>query len=160
VDSELPSVAKKPRRPTAGPAAYILIGLLVVGGGLFYLASMSGRAVKDTPLTPKAKAYARSLQLSDVSMKATESYLKQRVIEIEGKIANAGDKPLEVVEIHCSFYDSYGQLVRRQRVAIVSSRMGGLKPGEAKSFRLPFDDVPESWNQQMPSLVIAGIKFL
>ena len=33
-------------------------------------------------------------------------------------------------------------------------KMGGLKPGEEKSFRLPFDTVPESWNQSMPGLVI------
>jgi len=93
-------------------------------------------------------------------MKATESYLKQRIIEIEGKIGNAGDKPLDVVEIYCSFYDAYGQLVFRPRVPIVNPRMGGLKPGETKSFRLPFDEVPDSWNKQMPQLVIAGIKFL
>ena len=37
--------------------------------------------------------------------------------------------------------------------------MGGLKPGETKSFRLPFDDLPQSWNQSMPQLVIAGVKF-
>ena len=37
--------------------------------------------------------------------------------------------------------------------------VGGLKPGETKSFRLPFDDLPASWNQAMPQLVIAGVKF-
>jgi hypothetical protein len=122
--------------------------------------SCGRHAPADAPLTPEAKAYARSLQLSDVSMKATESYLKQRIIEIEGKIGNAGERPLNVVEIYCAFYDNYGQLVLRQRVPIVNQRMGGLKPGETKSFRLPFDEVPDSWNKQMPSLVIAGIKFL
>jgi hypothetical protein len=51
-------------------------------------------------------------------------------------------------------------MVLRSRVPIVSQRMGGLKPGETKSFRLPFDEIPESWNQAMPQLVIAGVKFL
>jgi hypothetical protein len=37
--------------------------------------------------------------------------------------------------------------------------MGGLKPGETKSFRLPFDNLPDSWNQGMPQLVIASVKF-
>ena len=45
------------------------------------------------------------------------------------------------------------------RVSIVSGRMGGLKPGETKTFRLPFDEIPESWNQALPQLVIAGVKF-
>lgn len=110
-------------------------------------------------LSPEAKAYVRSLKLSGVEMKAHESYLKQMVVEIDGSIGNEGDRPLETVELNCVFYDSYGQLVLRERVPIVSSRMGGLKPGETKRFRLPFDSIPESWNRQMPQLVIAGIRF-
>jgi hypothetical protein len=57
------------------------------------------------------------------------------------------------------FYDAYGQVVLRERVAIVRSRTGGLQPGETKSFRLPFDSIPESWNQAMPQLVIAQVLF-
>jgi hypothetical protein len=114
----------------------------------------------DAPLTPEAKAYVKNLRLGDVEIKANKSYLNQMVVEIDGKIGNAGDRALDTVEIYCVFYDSYGQLVLRSRVPIVSPRMGGLKPGETKTFRLPFDEIPESWNQQMPQLVIAGVKFL
>jgi hypothetical protein len=64
-----------------------------------------------------------------------------------------------VVEVFCVFYDAYGQVVLRQRLPIVTARAGGLKPGESKPFRLPFDDLPSSWNQQMPQLVIAAIQF-
>ena len=117
-------------------------------------------APADVPLTPEAKAYVKNLKLSDVDMKANESYLNQMVVEINGKIGNTGDRALDTVEIYCIFYDSYGQMVLRSRVPIVSPRMGGLKPGETKSFRLPFDEIPESWNQAMPQLVIAGVKFL
>jgi len=34
-----------------------------------------------------------------------------------------------------------------------------LKPGETRAFRLPFDDIPEGWNNQLPQLVIARIDF-
>jgi hypothetical protein len=101
----------------------------------------------------------RNLSLSDVGMKATESYLQQTVVEIEGKIGNSGNRNIDRVEIYCVFHDRYGQLVLRKRVLIVSERSGGLKPGETKSFRLPFDEIPESWNQAMPQLVIAAVKF-
>jgi len=63
------------------------------------------------------------------------------------------------VELYCVFQDYRGQVNLRQRVAIVSPQMGGLKPGETKSFRLPFDNLPDSWNQTMPQLVIASVKF-
>lgn len=136
--------------------ACAVLGLLV----FLYVQYTAKHAPVDAPLTPEAKAYVKNLQLSDVEIKANKSYLNQMVVEIDGKIGNKGDRALDTVEIYCVFYDSYGQLVLRSRVPIVSPRMGGLKPGETKSFRLPFDEIPESWNQQMPQLVIAGVKFL
>jgi hypothetical protein len=92
-------------------------------------------------LTAEAKQYVRNLQLSDVEMKAAESYMKN------------------LVEINCVFYDAYGQVVLRERVAVVGRRTGSLAPGGTKSFRLAFDNIPESWNQALPQLVIAQIVF-
>lgn len=141
-------------------ASKIIAVLVVLGAGIWGYSEYAARHASDTvPLTPEAKEYTRNLQLSDVEMKATENYFKQTVVEIDGKIANAGTRPLDTVQIYCVFHDAYGQLVLRRRVSIVGGRMGGLKPGETKSFRLPFDDLPESWNQAMPQLVIAGVKF-
>jgi hypothetical protein len=140
----------------------ILAVLVVLGAGIWGYSEYAARHTSDAaPLTPEAKAYARNLQLSDVEMKASENYFQQTVVEINGKIANAGMRPLDTVEIYCIFHDTYGQLVLRRRVPIVggNGHSGGLKPGESKSFRLPFDDLPESWNQMMPQLVIAGVKF-
>ena len=110
-------------------------------------------------LTPEAKQYVRNLQLSNVEMKAAESYMKQRVVEITGNVANNGPRTLKVVEINCVFYDPYGQLVLRERVAVVGRRAGPLAPGDKKGFRLVFDNIPDSWNQQLPALVIAQIVF-
>jgi hypothetical protein len=128
-----------------------------LGTGVWaYTQYLDRRNTADLPLTPEAKLYTRNLQLSDVELKAKENYFQQAVVEIDGKIANTGPRPLETVEIYCVFRDPYGQLVLRRRLSIVN---GGLKPGETKSFRLPFDDLPQSWNQSMPQLVIAGVKF-
>jgi hypothetical protein len=160
VANEILLTNKAGRQPMFGSAMYILIAMILVGGALFYYVRyVSNRSVPDLPLTPEAKVYVRNLKLSDVTMKATESYFNQVVVEIEGKIENAGAQKLDVVEIYCTFFDSYGQMVLRKRMPIVSERMGSLKPGETKSFRLPFDELPDSWNHAMPHLVIAGIKF-
>ena len=159
--SETFSTRQVKRQSQIGVQVYVAGTLAVLGLAVFlYTQYVAKRAPVDAPLTPEAKAYVKNLQLSDVEIKANKSYLNQMVVEIDGKIGNAGDRPLDTVEIYCVFYDSYGQLVLRSRVPIVSPRMGGLKPGETKSFRLPFDEIPESWNQAMPQLVIAGVKFL
>ena len=122
----------------------------------FALASCTPPQPTVTPLTQEAKEYVQHLKLSDVEMKATETYLKQTLTEIEGKIQNQGNRPLKTVELMCVFYDAYGQVAIRERVRIVRTT---LKPGETKAFRLAFDDIPDGWNHQMPSLVIAAITF-
>ena len=159
--SETSSAQQVKRPPQIGAPVYIAGALALLGLlGFLYIEFVAKRTPTDAPLTPEAKAYVKNLKLSDVDIKASKSYLNQMVVEINGKIGNAGDRALDTVEIYCVFYDSYGQLVLRSRVPIVSPRMGGLKQGETKTFRLPFDEIPESWNQQMPQLVIAGVKFL
>ena len=151
--------AKKPAQ--IGVAAYVTGVFALLGIAVFlYMQYAAKHAPADVPLTPEAKAYVKNLGLRDVDIKANKSYLNQMIVELNGKIENKGDRPLDTLEIYCVFYDSYGQLVLRSRVPIVNPKMGGLKPGEIKSFRLPFDEIPESWNQQMPQLVIAGVKFL
>ncbi len=156
-------MADKPAKEPKGiPVAAIVVSLVVVvGAGLFlYLDRASRRPLAPPPpLTGEAKAYVRNLRLLDVDMQKHESYLKQAVVEITGKIGNNGDRILNVVEINCVFYDPYGQVVLRERVPIVSRKIGGLAPGEIKNFRLAFDNIPESWNRAMPQLVIAQIAF-
>jgi len=140
----------------------MVIGLvLVLGlGGFLYLDYTAKKPPPaPPPLTGEARAYARNLKLTNVEMKAHESYLKQSVVEIVGNIQNVGDRIVKTVEIKCVFYDAYGQVVLRERVAIVSPKIGAVSPGEIKPFRLAFDNVPEGWNQVMPQLVMAGIEF-
>jgi hypothetical protein len=156
------NTALSQKQPVSIPPAAIVIGIVVLAGlaGFWYLDHAAKQpAPPPPPLTGPAKAYVKSLKLSDVEMSANESYMKQAVVEITGKIENSGDRVLDVVEINCVFYDAYGQMVLRERVPIVSKKMGGLAPGETKSFRMPFDHIPESWNQALPQMVIARIDF-
>jgi hypothetical protein len=112
-------------------------------------------------LTPEARAYVRAgyLELSGVAMGAKENFAQQRLVEITGQITNKGNRKLKLVEITCVFRDPYGRVVLRERVPIVRERAGGLAPGATANFRLPFDTIPDSWNQVLPELVIAQIVF-
>jgi hypothetical protein len=150
------------RKEQSVPPVAIVISLVLALGiaGFIFLERASKQPVPPPPpLTDEAKAYVKNLRLAKVDMKAHESFLKQSVVEITGEIGNAGDRVLKTVELNCVFYDPNGQVVLRQRIPIVSAQMGGLPPNETKQFRLPFDTVPETWNNVMPQLVIAGITF-
>ncbi len=149
--------------------AIVIALVLAVGlGGFYYLDHRAKQSPPaPPPLTGDAKAYLKYLRfvtadgqaLESPKMVAHESYMKQSVVEITGNIQNTGDRVVEVIEINCVFYDPYGQMVLRERVPVVTRKMGKLAPGESKAFRLAFDHVPESWNQAMPTMVIARIDF-
>jgi hypothetical protein len=135
---------------------YTVVIALALAGGLLWFVTRPKPSAEAAPLSPDAKAYVRNLQLTEVTMKATESYVGQTVTEIEGKITNSGTRTVQHTDVYCVFYNSYSQVILRERVPIVVT---GLKPGETRTFRLPFDDIPGGWNNQMPQLVIARIEF-
>ena len=140
-----------------GKSAIYLIGIAAaLAAGLLWFVNRPQPAAASAPLSADAKAYVRNLQLSEVTMKATESYVQQTVTEIEGKITNSGAKTVQHADVYCVFYNSYGEVILRERAPIV---VVNLKPGETRAFRLPFDDIPPGWNNQMPQLVIARIEF-
>jgi hypothetical protein len=141
----------------------IVLALVLVLGlaGFFYLNHAAKQPPPpDPPLTGAAHDYVGHgfLPVTESKIEAHESYLKQQIVEITGKIGNTGDRVIDTVEILCIFYDPYGQLVRKVRVPIVK-KGSHLAPGETREFRLPFDDIPDSWNQVMPQMVIARIEF-
>ncbi len=153
-----PSLEKPSSRP-AMPLLIVAAAFVLVGGIVWYISRTAGRGEEAIILTPEAKEYTKNLRLSEVDMKATDNVLGQTLVEITGKITNAGDRPVQNVVLTCVFYDPYGQVVARELVPIVRSRDGVLSPGEARKFRLPFDALPDEWNQTMPQLVIAQIVF-
>jgi hypothetical protein len=137
-------------------AVYVVAIAAVLAAGLLWFVNRPQPAAANAPLSADAKSYVRNLQLTEVTMKATESYVNQMVTEIEGKITNSGSRTVQHADVYCVFYNSYGEVILRERAPIVVT---GLKPGETRAFRLPFDDIPGGWNNQMPQLVIARIEF-
>ena len=80
-------------------AAVVIAIALAIAGGMLWFVNRPKPAEANAPLSVDAKAYVRNLKLSEVSMKATESYVGQTVTEIEGKIANAGERTVALFEV-------------------------------------------------------------
>lgn len=149
----------RPKQQDRTQMYLIAVCVAVVSALLLYLQFSKPAPPPTIELTDEAKAYIGNLALSDVGMQAKLDYFGQKVLEISGSIGNNGARNLGVVEVTVVFRDYSGAILKRERSRIVSTKMGGLKPTETKPFRLPFDAVPEGWNNQMPTLVIAGIVF-
>ena len=140
------------------PVVLGIITVLVLAVGAVYL-SQPAKQSAVVPASSEAKAYLSHLVLSDVSMQASENFMKQQVIEVNGKITDNGPRALRSVDVYCVFYGINGQELHRERMPIVQSKAAPLRPGETRPFRLPFDAVPDGWNQAMPKMVIAQITF-
>ena len=161
------------------PPMAIVAGIVVIAGaaGFLYLDRISKQS-PPAPAAPsaEARAYAKYLKfvaddgvnLENPKMDSHESYLKQTIVEISGNLMNAGDKPIDSVEVTWLFKDPgthmpdgqlYQEIIWRERTFLITRKMGGLAPGQFHHFAVSFDNVPDSWNQVMPNLVIAGIEF-
>lgn len=151
---------------TSNPKKRLSLGLLIgIGVSVFLLVAflfyLSRPVTSHSAPTAsvEAKAYVSKLNLSDVTMQATENFMKQKVVEIEGKLGNGGDRTLRSVEVFCLFYGIDGREIHRERVPVFNGKDLPLRPNETRVFRLPFDNLPEGWNQVMPRMVIANISF-
>lgn len=139
----------------------LIAAALAVGvGALAYLAwkQRSEQPPEEIVLTDDARGYLRSLDLGGVEMSATENALRHTLVEITGSIANLGARQVRSIRLNCVFFDVYGIELHRVLATIVRAR-DGLPPGAEREFRLAFDDIPEGWNQVLPSLYIAEIVF-
>jgi hypothetical protein len=108
----------------------------------------------------EATSYLAYLQLTDVTMKAAENLMRQQVVYIDGKIANNGPRTIERIDVFCIFSGVDSREVYRERVPVIQAAGGKpFGPNQTRSFELPFDGLPDNWNQAMPRLVIAQIRF-
>jgi hypothetical protein len=144
------------------PASIVIALAMILILGAFSWLTFGPKPAPPPPpvLTAEAKQYLSNLDLSNVHMQAAENMVNQRVVEILGDIGNKGDRIVKLAEVTCVFRDYNGAEIKRERVAIVGQTTGTLAPGMSKPFRLAFDDVPDTWNQVLPTLVIAQIQFL
>jgi hypothetical protein len=140
------------------PASIVIALAVILILGVFGWLTFGPKPAPPPPpvLTAEAKAYLPKLKLDNVHMQASESMVNQRVIEILGDITNNGDRVVKLAEVTCVFRDYYGKELQRERVPIIAAP---LAPGQTKPFRLPFDDIADTWNQALPSLFVAQIQF-
>jgi hypothetical protein len=138
-----------------------IVAAAIVAGLIFWFFYMSRPAPHPElqPASAEELAYAPKVVLANLTMKAAENFMQQRVVEVRGDILNAGGRALDAVYVDCTFTGIDGRQVYRERQAAFLSKTNPLKPGETRPFRLAFDHLPDNWNQAMPALAVAKLGF-
>ncbi len=99
-------------------------------------------------------------------MSEAANFAGGKVTYIDGQIANTGGKVVDGVVVTVTFKNDIGEppqqetmplsLIRTREpyVDIEPVSADPLKPGEQKDFRLIFDRVTPTWNQQYPEIKV------
>jgi hypothetical protein len=110
--------------------------------------------------TAQAEAYKGKIELSQLGLARGENYLGDAVYYVQGKIKNAGDKPVQQVELTFKFKSLQNQAASEQiRKALNYKGGGSLAPKSTMDFQVGFEKLPPNWNYSLPDVVVAKVVF-
>jgi len=162
-ESPFPGPSKEPRGPFRHPAVIALATLF--GVAALYLLFFRGPVPapnalqRHLPFNAAEQTYASKLQFGNFAMSEAENFLHQEVKYLDGDVRNSGDRALSGIEVIVEFQDDMRQIALRESRSILSGPSAHLAPGQTAHFQVSFDHVPPSWNMQMPSVQVSGLRF-
>jgi hypothetical protein len=163
---ETPFQTDPVQQSQAGPSASrrILLPLIVLVAGVisyFLLFRSSGRDSRNSvqvAFGPQEQAYASNIHLGNFKMQEATNFLNQDVKILQGDILNVGDRPVLAISAAIEFRDWNDKVALLETRPLLPSSPAGLKPAQTAHFELSFDRVPRSWNYQMPTVTVNGLK--
>ena len=155
---------QEPPRERSFPTAAVSIAAAVIVIAVVVLLVMgrhgSGPAGGD--------AYASNLELTNLQPSQSESLSGGRSTYVDGHIVNHGSQTVTNVTVQATFGVDGGQAqVLSAPVSVIRTRQpyvdteplsaAPLPPGGQADFRLIFEGVSDSWNQQAPTLKVIEV---
>lgn len=149
--------------------AWAIAGLaivLVLAGILLFTHHKAGPP-SNTILPPAA--YAANLPISDIAMSESTSLSGGKSTYIDGHIRNIGTATVTGATVQVLFANDEAMppevetlpltLIRTRQpyVDIEPVSAAPIAPGEDREFRLIFENVSASWNQQLPEIHVVGV---
>lgn len=118
-----------------------------------------GPAVANLKMSAAEQEYVKNIQIGNVSLSRAENFLHQEVTILNGEVSNAGPASVSSLRLTTTFSDEMNQIALRETRSILGSPEVPLAPGERRSFEISFDHVPNSWNMQQPTVIVAYLQF-
>lgn len=164
-----------PDRPTEreprSPLPWI-IALVVVVIAIGVLVTISHR---QTPPNPggaglaSADPYAANLPISNIQMSEAGNMAGSQTTYVDGQIANQGQKTITAITVQVAFHGFANPIAKKETMPLTLIRTrepyvdtepvsaAPIGPGEAREFRLIFDNIPQDWNQNYPEIRVIQV---
>ncbi len=161
-----------PSKSEAGTSSYLpwaIAGVAVLAVlGAILLTSHRTTAPSNAllPLDPSAQ----SLVFSGIEMSESESLSGAKVTYIDGHVRNAGAKTVTGAQLQVVFSNDSQMppqlesvplnVIRTHEPYIDTEPLSAapLAAGEVREFRLPFENISENWNQQLPAIRVTHLE--
>ena len=143
----------------AGVVVLLVLGGVLVSGHH----TRSVQPAEDSAQTPDP--YAAQLSVDHLEMSEATNFAGGKLTYVDGQITNKGTKTVSGVNVLVTFNNAIGDPPQRlpMPLSLIRTRdpyvdiepvsADPLKPGARREFRLIFDHITPSWNQQYPSIV-------
>ena len=150
--------ADKPRSlwPFLLIGALVVVLLLVVFGWL-ERPGPPGPAAKPLPFGAAEQAYAGKVKFENLKMSRFANFLNQEVTYLDLDIVNQGDRPIADLALTVEFRNIENHVVMRQTQRPLDEHAAPIAPGDRRSFRLAFEQIPDDWNMQDPNIQVTGL---
>lgn len=141
----------------AAVAVLILVAVLVL------------LARRPAPAAANNAAYAPQIELNDLQMSEADSQSGGKLIYLDGHVVNHGTATVTGLRVRVEFPNDLGQPPQSETVPVnviymrepyIDTRpvsAAPLGPGAGADFRLIFDDINDSWNQQEPHFKVVQV---
>jgi hypothetical protein len=117
-----------------------------------------------------ADPYATSLTISNLKMSEATTLIGAKQTYVDGNITNHGDKTLTGITVQVAFHDFTNQIGQKETMPLRLIRTHApnidvepvsaapIEPGQTREFRLIFERVTDSWNQQYPEIRVIAVE--
>ncbi|HEY0784304.1 MAG TPA: DUF2393 family protein, partial [Acidobacteriaceae bacterium] len=105
-----------------------------------------------------------------IQMSESSNLSGGKVTYLDGQITNRGGQTVRAITVQVGFHDATGLLAQKETMPLnlirtrepyidtQPVRAAPLRPGDARDFRLIFDHVTDSWDQQYPEVRIIAVE--
>jgi hypothetical protein len=154
-------IPQEEKRSLLIPALAGIAIVAAISGALIFFVQHSGNRsatqAQHFPYGADEQAYAQRVHLQVVQMSRASNFLNQDFTYVNGVIENNGVRVIRGAEVNCEFLDFSGKVILTESRILWGAKDHALDAGQRRDFQLSLESVPDSWNQQYPSVRITGL---